>query len=148
MERQDEMCTSPIEEEPPVNRLDEEAEAMHSMTASPTSTLATTATDSATPDRANTPKRQSTSMLYRKSTASVESSRSSSIQQQSQSSQQQQQQQQHNRQSSGEYTHRRRQGTTSHRNSSFEYKETLDATTKHLEVSHAQQRRDTKVRKI
>lgn len=140
MERQDEMCSSPTDEEPPMGRLDEETDAMHSMTASPTSTLATTATDSATPDRATTPKRQGTSMPHRRPAESDGSSRASSMQQHSQSSQQPQ----HNRQPSGEYTHRRRQGTTSHRNSSFEYKETLDATTKHLEVGQSQKSESTR----
>jgi hypothetical protein len=47
------------------------------------------------------------------------------------------QHQQKSRQISGDQTppNRRRQGTHSHRNSSYEYKETLDATTRHLEVS-------------
>lgn len=125
-----EMCSSPIDDGPSSsNQLDQ---AMGSMTTSPTSTTATTATDSATPDRANTPKKGRRLADRKADTASTDTSASSSRQQtvHKQSSQQQQDQ----TPTSGDPRPRRRQNTTSHRNSSFEYKETLDATTKHLEV--------------
>lgn len=128
------MCSSPTEEQtatPKAAVAQQESEVMmDSPTTSPTSTSATTAPEPNTPDNTKVQNTSSaSSFTNHKASASAGSSRSSSTTHLAPKPFQQQQHQ------SGDYTVRRRQGTSSHRGSSFEYKETLDATTKHLEVS-------------
>lgn len=132
------MCSSPTDEQAatPKASVQEEPELMmDSPITSPTSTSATTAPEPSSPDT-KAQNTASSSSAQHKVAASAESSRSLSIH----PVQKAHQQQQHQRQQSGDRTVRRRQGISGHRNSSFEYKETLDATTKHLEVSQMRDR--------
>jgi hypothetical protein len=116
-----EISSSPtLEDGTPNLQIQDEPGMVDSPCASPTTSVPTTANSSATPSA--------------KCSQDKDASTASSSTSANRPSQQERQRQQQS-QNSGDASVRRRQGTHSHRNSSFEYKETLDATTRHLEVS-------------